>query len=233
MLDRKIFIAILILMTMFVISLKNKPENFSLDESTKIKKLENMITGLNDSFNSTINILSKQKFKGFEGPKGDTGEMGPIGGNSLSYQTLINLSKPGHYANITNGNGKYAKLFMAKKQNPLSEFAISEQMFQYTNDKQIKPKNNNNNCLTYKDNGVYMDTCSKNVSLNQKWNFDNDKLVPQGDEGKCLTLSSMENNHITKGLGSNDIFKNGNIDELILASCPKGSNLEQQRWNLR
>ena len=234
MLDRKIFVVILMLMTMLVISLRNNQENFTGNENKRINKIEKIISNLNDSFKSTIDILSKQKFQGFEGPKGNTGDMGPAGGTSVVYQTLTNANKTNNYANITMGNGKYAKLFMAKKMNPNSNYATSEQLFQYTNSNQIKPKENNENCLTYKDGNVYMDACSKSGDglNNQKWHFNKNKLSPGVDDGKCLSLGSMENNHITKGTNGSDIFKDGNIDELIAVPCEKPIPL-QQLWNLR
>ena len=232
MLDRKIFVVILMLMTMLVISLKYNPDNlegFSADDQ-RINKIEKTISNLNDSFKSTIDILSKQKFQGFEGPKGDMGEMGPAGGSSLVYQTLTNLSMPNSHANITMDNGKHSKVFMAKKKNPLSNYATQEQLFQYTDNHQIKSKGNNGNCLTHVDGNVYMYKC--NDSTTQKWFFNKNRLNPGNDEGKCLSLGSMENNYITKGTTSSDIFKDNTIDTLTAVKCEKPIP-NQQLWNLR
>ena len=236
MLDRKIFVVILMLMTMLVISLKYNPNNlegFTTDEQ-RIDKIELLVKNLNDSFNSTIDILSKQKFQGFEGPKGDMGEMGPAGGSSLVHQTLTNLNKPKMYANITmNNNGINSKVFMAYKTNSLSNYATSEQLFQYTDNHQIKPKGNTGNCLTHVDGNVYMDKC--NDSTTQKWFFDKNTLKPANDEGKCLSLESMENNNITRGTNNSDIFKNKHIDTLTAVKCDTTTTPipDQHLWNFR
>lgn len=232
MIDRKIFIVILLLLLMLVIS-QNKTEFFTDSENKKIKELEKMITNLNNSFKSTIDLFSNQKFRGFQGPPGEKGEQGPAGNENIVYQQLINLSKPDKYVSVSAGTGKNSSAaYMSSKPNANSEFANFTQQFQYTKDYQLRPKYNNGLCMTYGDGEVYIDKCDENGNNAQKWKFEENRLSPYSDLGQCVSLSVEQKNSLIQPIGKEKIFDEAGVEKLITVPCDDTNTPAIQQWSL-
>ena len=232
MIDRKIFVIILLLLLMLVISL-NKNEHFSNSDNSKIKELEEMITNLNNSFKSTVDLFSNQKFRGFKGPPGDRGEQGPAGSENIVYQQLVNLSKPNKYVAVSAGKGKNASAaYMSSKPNKNSEFANFTQQFQYTKDLQLRPKYNNELCLTYNEEDIFIDKCDENGNNSQKWKFNKNMMSPYSDLGQCVSLSVEGKNSLIQPIGNEKIFNEAGIEKLITVPCDENNTPAIQQWSL-